>query len=889
MRIKRLRVENIRSYEDLDISFESGVTVVSGVNGSGKSSLLEACFIGIFGSRTISKNFVLSDMIRKGATRASIHVDFDHNGREYSIKQEFRNDPETGRASTTQSVFMVDGTIMVDQANQTYEAMKALLKMDEEAYTNCVYIRQGEVDVLINAKPADRQRMIDDLLQIGKLEEYRERAKSAGIGVRRHQRQVDTRIKENLEEIKKIRAEKPIQIQDQLRAQAKDIGKDIFKLNDARDGARSTLDNAVEKVRQYSELDTQRATWNNEAQDLKSKKKNAFDRIETSKKDIQTSKRSLQQIRDLTTELKKELGVQEDIDIEQYVTGKEKHERDKWDVIQQIQKQKELHISNERSMNNRLTDARKQLDTLTHSIQKKEEQIRTKQSEIRDHRDAIRSQDEQRGQVMERVISLGFDAEKLDNVGNILDLLTDTQKHLHGNERETSTKISQLEASIQKSQDLLAKGKCPTCGQDLKGSTVGETVEKDEKQKNELQTRLREVHDKQKEIEEKLVRVGAMKDLKKTNEQCLQNINLIKNDIKNMENSILEYQLQIEENRKRDTEIRDNVTRLKTDIDEIQQALMAIKSSEDTARKDHDTATKHLKQAKRVREDVHQMDKIQDSITRLEDTILNQQETMEFIDGQINERQGRIHEIDVKMQDMDIKGLQEKLPRYKKAFENITIRIEEANRKKEEVHKHLGRVENDIQRLAVLEKKGKTLYNKLSFINAVYRDAQELEEMYIRLRAELRAKNVKALGTLLNEIFSFMYTNNAYSHIELDSDYELTIYEKDGTPLKPKLLSGGERAIFNLVLRCAIYRLLSMGIGDTSDRADLPPLIMDEPTVFLDRGHIHQLIELIDLMRDIGVGQILIVSHDESLIDSADNVFEVDKDPVTNISSITPR
>ena len=114
------------------------------------------------------------------------------------------------------------------------------------------------------------------------------------------------------------------------------------------------------------------------------------------------------------------------------------------------------------------------------------------------------------------------------------------------------------------------------------------------------------------------------------------------------------------------------------------------------------------------------------------------------------------------------------------------------------------------------------------------------------------------------------------------------IYEKDGTPLEPKLLSGGERAIFNLVLRCAIYRLLSHSPGTTGS-VELPPLILDEPTVFLDRGHVHQLIKLIDMMRDIGVGQILIVSHDESLIDSADHVFVVEKDPITNSSSIAAK
>jgi exonuclease SbcC len=64
-------------------------------------------------------------------------------------------------------------------------------------------------------------------------------------------------------------------------------------------------------------------------------------------------------------------------------------------------------------------------------------------------------------------------------------------------------------------------------------------------------------------------------------------------------------------------------------------------------------------------------------------------------------------------------------------------------------------------------------------------------------------------------------------------------------------------------------------------------MILDEPTVFLDRGHIQQLLKLIDMMRNIGVGQIIVVSHDDTLIDSADHVFQVEKDPLTNMSSIT--
>ena len=193
-------------------------------------------------------------------------------------------------------------------------------------------------------------------------------------------------------------------------------------------------------------------------------------------------------------------------------------------------------------------------------------------------------------------------------------------------------------------------------------------------------------------------------------------------------------------------------------------------------------------------------------------------------------------------------------------------------------------VESELKRLEELKNTLQVLKNKADYLNAVYEDAEGLEAMYLRVRAELRSNNIGVLDALINEIFSFMYSNNAYSHIRLDHEYNLTVFEKDGTPLEPKLLSGGERAIFNLVLRCAIYRLLSIGIS--GEGSGLPPLIMDEPTVFLDRGHVQQLIKLIDMMRDIGVGQILVVSHDESLIDSADHVFMVEKDPVSNSSSI---
>jgi exonuclease SbcC len=130
-----------------------------------------------------------------------------------------------------------------------------------------------------------------------------------------------------------------------------------------------------------------------------------------------------------------------------------------------------------------------------------------------------------------------------------------------------------------------------------------------------------------------------------------------------------------------------------------------------------------------------------------------------------------------------------------------------------------------------------------------------------------------------------MSIDSAYSKILLDNDYNMSIYREDRNPLDPKQLSGGERAILNIVFRCAIYRLLAVGFGSESNQG-LPPIIFDEPTVFLDSNHIKQLIQLLDTMKIIGVGQVIVVSHDETLIDAADQVYRVQKDSSTNISQI---
>lgn len=883
MMIKRLSIQNIRSYKSLDLPFEGGVTVVSGVNGSGKSSLLEACFTCLFGSKTLDRDFVLSDIIRKGATKASIVLEFEQAGHEYSIEQTFRNDPEKGRASNTSAILKKDGEIIFDQASRTYDAIKSLLNMDEEAYRNCVYIRQGEIDVLINSKPKDRQKMIDDLLRLGKLEEYRERASSARIGVGRHQRDAHRRIKEVSAEVEEIENSKPAERLAQLRSRSKELEDSISSLNEKRDRALSLKDEISKKIAGYRELADKKTSVQSQIKELGEKRTKAYAQIESISRDITSRKEAVDKAEKRVSEQRSKLDA-EDEDIEAVISNLEDKERLMRDKLSGINKDKAVLEKELSSLSSSLEDSKKQSELLEKAGSQVKEKIASAEGEIRKMEKTIADSEQKKSDVLAKVESMSLTPEKLENIEDIFDLVNDQLKNLHGQEREISVKITDLREKIKKSGELLEKGKCPTCSQDLHGSAIEETTKTDSLREKELTEKLSELKKKQDNLESKLGRIKDARVYRTQIEDLNNETKSLKERISGQKKLLEEYQGSIEDREKQEKELLSQRTSLEKSMKELRTKLSEMGSSIEAVQKEHKSILEFFEIAKEVRKNILEIEKTVSDINKMEERIAGIREMISLFDSQVADKKADVNELDKQMGDLNIDELESKLKDYEIAFKNISAEIGKFTTEREGITKQAGMVESELKRLDELKKLLDVLGNRAEYLNAVYEDAEGLEAMYMRVRAELRSNNIGLLDSLINEIFAFMYSNNAYSHIRLDHEYNLTVFEKDGTPLEPKLLSGGERAIFNLVLRCAIYRLLSMGMSGES--SGLPPLIMDEPTVFLDRGHVQQLIKLIDMMRDIGVGQILVVSHDESLIDSADNVFTVEKDPISNSSSI---
>lgn len=1068
MKLKNLYIENIRSYKKLDFTFEDGVTVISGVNGSGKSSLLEACFMGLFGSKILSKDFVLADMIFKGAESAKIHLGFEHLGREYLIEQAFRYSLKSENASNSRCVLFADGENIIDQATRTYEEVCALLNMDEEAYRNCAYIRQGEIDVLINAKPRDRQRMIDDLLQLGKLEEYRERAGYAKTAVRRLERDAKNSFLGVKAEIEGIESTEPVAAVNRLRQKVKETDVILEELNKKKEFAAARKGELDLRIAEYRERLQEIEVLKQAIRKSQEDKAACFKEKETFSEEVQVQRRVLLELGEENSGMREECGFG-DLEIEALLLQQEKSEssarekvnsgskelalllkeeetgvqalreleKDKVEtervlvecrtsigaankeiegyrsnikqleeenkrlrekagfgaageivsVIKELEEKESLLRDRKNEVSTKLGFALKEkesgdaslreLDSEMQScrvaVSKGKSEIEALAKEIRDNSKAVLDFQEQKSEVFAGLKALGFTEEQLENLEDFNELLLENKNRLHGKEKELEVTLREIENTLRKNRELLAEGKCPTCGQELKGSGIACTAEECEEKKEKLSLELADIKLQRAELEKKLNRLKEAKKLEKQAydydieiEKLLEKAKASEKLIDTHRTRIEEDSLKLESSGKRKQELEAAGSKLLLDIKALQEreeaaqkvhlesekalreakvferklaenaseieslngkirtslalienygqrlgelneklkafaeketqskeklealelTLETARKNEEEAKKAHIESARLLGEAKKLQANLLRMQNIKHKISELEAGIGNLAEKIGFFDREIVERSDRIRQLEGKLEGNRLEELQQKRARFEEAQVNMTEKIREITAEKDTLLKEIGMIENSLKRLKELKEELKALENKRLYLEAVYNNADELENTYMRVRADMRARNIGALSILLNEMFSFMYTNNAYSHIELDPEYNLMVYRKDGTPLEPKLLSGGERAIFNLVLRCAIYRLLALGFG--GDRPDgLPPMILDEPTVFLDRGHVRQLLKLIDMMRSIGVGQIIVVSHDESLIDSADHVFQVEKDPLTNMSSIT--
>ncbi|HVF99943.1 MAG TPA: SMC family ATPase, partial [Chloroflexia bacterium] len=153
---------------------------LAGETGAGKSALLEAMTWALWGR---ARDRMMDDeLISKGATEMEVDFHFGMGSEHYRV---IRKRARKGNNGTTMLDVMVsDGgeestwkTISGSTVRESQHRITQLLKLDYETFINSAFILQGRADEFTVKNPADRKRILADILGLSQYDRLEEAAK----------------------------------------------------------------------------------------------------------------------------------------------------------------------------------------------------------------------------------------------------------------------------------------------------------------------------------------------------------------------------------------------------------------------------------------------------------------------------------------------------------------------------------------------------------------------------------------------------------------------------------------------------------------------------------------------------------------------------------------
>ncbi|WP_254543702.1 DNA double-strand break repair ATPase Rad50 [Halomarina pelagica] len=877
MQFERIRLEHFKCYDDADLHLDRGVTVIHGLNGSGKSSLLEACFFALYGAKALDTT--LDEVVTIGRDEATVELRFVHGGERFRLERRVRVSDD--RAQTASCVLETpSGT--VEGARDVRAYVTDLLRMDAEAFVNCAYVRQGEVNKLINASPSQRQDVIDDLLQLGKLEEYRQRASQARVGVGRVRRDrravldsVEERIAEKEEEDLHGRL-------NALETELNEANETLENYEQQRERARESRDDAEEVLDRYEETRDRLDALDAEIDDLRS--------------DVARAEREREEHREAAREKRERIADLEER-VERLLADTAVGERTEEAIDARLSALAERDEDLAERANERRMQAQA-FDNQSERLAERADEHETRAAEKRERAETLAADAEEAEAALEAdretIEDLDAEAEILrerfveasiepgEAAARLRDL-REEHESVQGRVAELVADRNTTAERLEEIRDLLDQGKCPECGQPVDDSPHVESQSEYESRVSDLDAKLEARRDELAALD---ARVERAEDLLEAENR----LGEIESRRELLRERIAERAESVTEKHERADELREEAADLESAAAE-KRAVAAEKADEaDAERETRESIVEERETLASEREALEsardRLAEIAEAEAAVEDHRGKRAHLDELNDqrrDRLAEKRERRSELAEEFDESSVETARERLENAEDYLERVASAIEEVTERRDDLVGRIERTRGELSDLERLREEREDLLATVEYLESLYDETQQLQAMYADLRAELRQRNVRKLEQLLNETFDLVYQNDSYARIELDGEYELTVYQKDGEPLDPELLSGGERALFNLSLRCAIYRLLAEGIEGS---APMPPLILDEPTVFLDSGHVSKLVELVESMRRVGVEQIVVVSHDEELVGAADELVHVEKDPTSNRSTV---
>ena len=193
---QRVKLKGFLCYKDeQEIDFDSNATLwmLSGLNGSGKSSIFDAVTFGLFGHHRGGGTHN-QELINKDSDGLVVEFEFQLDSRNYRVKRTLKGDTKGGGGGT-QQLFRFDAAghkwLPIEDTGNRDGFNKWIsdnIGLNYETFTSSVLLLQGKADKLLDSKPEGRRAVLASIVDLERFERLHAKADEQRKGLRKQAR-----------------------------------------------------------------------------------------------------------------------------------------------------------------------------------------------------------------------------------------------------------------------------------------------------------------------------------------------------------------------------------------------------------------------------------------------------------------------------------------------------------------------------------------------------------------------------------------------------------------------------------------------------------------------------------------------------------------------------
>lgn len=874
-----------------------GINVVVGPNGAGKTSILDGISFALFNE--YSNRGKKHNLVNNKANRCSVGLTFTEAGICYDAEWTLEK-----RGSAHGSLFRtIEGKrVLLARGGERSVAkeIQKVLGIDKSMFLQSIYVRQGEIEQLVNAKPAERKALISRLLGVEDLEKAWSNLRDV-IEVYRDRLFIlegELIRKPEFEKQKADAEARSKELEELLVSKRTELGE----LESRQVSLQAILDEMDSRKRDFEKLDKEKVLAEHKIESLESKlesQNGELRKAEAAAEILSSLKRDVEKL-PLLDSYVSSLLEKESLENKLSVLDEKLKEISELEKIQEqnteshnIFLEKERQIEEKRLQRKEYEGCPKALEAARRQLEKYEKEERRRKENLA-------------REVDKYSVALGQPI-RVDNLQAILEenkgQIQKKTQDLDDKIREADGSISVLRQRIKELDDNLSKFSseadvkaCPTCDTELPHERVLQLIKKFSSEQEDGRKRITILEESlQEAVTEREYILSKKNQIDSIDPQRLVTL---QSDLDNSLADITAEKSEISELEKQ--------TEILSALDDELKDLEVEKAAAEGGSKEFELATRRLEKVPSKKEIATERQPLQETLqevfTRFQQYLENLGYTPSKPQEELIQLRKKKEEYDQNFQialrktehETNVRLTTEELEDSRVKHLEIASRINKLgyNEKLHETKREeLDHVISDVKELSV-DLAGKE-QAKISADNEAKKYVDELAALDVKVAERkavskyvlilnkirdaygkdgiqkiIRAKAKPILEKATRDLFERF--NLAYSDVRIDDDYNISVIGSSGEQDIDQI-SGGERVALAIALRLAIAQVLS---------GRIETVIMDEPTTHLDEERRKELVNILNsFFREGGriIPQMLIITHHNEIEEVADVVYSVKK------------